>query len=104
MKIENLTEHPVVILDKKNKVIMHIPPSGQVARVKKIIERTGFMGAIPLSCSRFAKIKDLPDQKNNCVYIVSKMVHDAAGRSDLYYPAEKVYENGKCVGCRSLGS
>lgn len=104
MKIENLTEHPVIILDKQNKVIMHIPPSGQVARVKKITERVGEMGAIPVSSSRFATIKGLPNERRNCVFIVSKMVHEAANwRDDLYYPAEKVYENRRCIGCKSLG-
>ena len=104
MKIENLTEHPVIILDKQNKIIMHIPPSGQVARVKKVTERVDQMGAIPISSARFAKIKGLPDKKRNCVYIVSRMVHEAAqGREDLYYPSEKVYKDKKCIGCKSLG-
>ena len=105
MKIINLTPHPVIILNNNKKVIMHLEPSGEVARVTKITEQVDHLGAIPVSRARFGKIKGLPDAGRNCVYVVSKMVHEAAnGRNDLYYPAEKVSEGNRVIGCRSLGS
>jgi len=103
--IKNLTDHPIVILNSDNKRIMYLHPEGEPARVKKIVEQVDYLGAIPLSEARFGKIKNLPPPSPNVIYIVSKMVFEAAkDRSDLYYPAEKIRDNkGRVLGCKSLG-
>lgn len=87
----NLTPHTINLGDKV------ISPSGVIARIEEI----------PIRKNRYmiGQIKNLPDQKENHIYIVSKPVAMfTAHRQDVFFP-DKLNrdQNGNVIGCESLG-
>ena len=100
MAIINMTPHPVNIVDG-----MTIPASGQQIRLA-VTTRPGLpIDGVPTSTTVFGDPVGLPDYQNETFYIVSQLVKSACpGRTDLLVPAEVVRdEQGRIIGCRSLG-
>ena len=91
MKIVNLTAHPVRVINEDNKIIAVFPPSGKVARALTkfepgwVIEIEG--GFIPTSRPRLKEIINLPEPKENTLYIVSVVLFNKIkGRKDVIAP------------------
>jgi hypothetical protein len=131
-KIVNLTPHDVMILSRDDengdiigtpdggegecrfRVVVTIPPSGLVARVKEFREGIGFIhvggGAIPLERITYDDIiVDLPQPQEGTFLFVSRVVAQVAALSgrkteDLVFPAATVRDKGgRIIGILSLG-
>ena len=104
-KIINLTPHDVNIYEG-NELLMTIQASGIVARVDVTtnILAGKINNTIPVSKSCFGEIKGLPNQEEDTIYIVSRMIAERAkDRDDLYITNGSVRdENGHIIGCTSL--
>ena len=105
MDIVNLTPHAVHIMDADNNVIRTIEPSKKVARLKTTTVITGCIDDIPITETVFGEVENLPQPKEDTVYIVSALIAQAAiNRRDIFIPNESVRDNkGRIIGCRSLG-
>jgi hypothetical protein len=123
----NLTPHAITIVNENNSVLMSIPPSGKIARLKANTEKLVTLNnGVPLSHTVFGSPTDLPDELTSefgdydndwseqdddyystprTYYIVSQLIKTAfPKRQDLLVPAEVVRDdNGVIIGCRSLG-
>lgn len=109
MRIINCTPHAIVVVDNRGKEIGRFPASTTPARVTiqytylaDVEADEGFI--VPLSDVMYGNIENLPDQKDNTMYIVSGMVKEAMPkRGDLLAPVD-LYRNeaGQVIGCRSL--
>jgi hypothetical protein len=109
MKIMNLTPHSITITNESGIPLFTVEPSGVIARVSA---RTIVMGSvdvgeiqIPITGTTYGEIEGLPDPKNGIIYVVSSLVAQrCSNRQDIFIPNESVRdENGRIVGCRSLG-
>lgn len=84
LKLINLTPHDIVFTDGTV-----IPTSGMVARVSVSQIDDGDINGIPVKKQVFGDIVDLPDSRDNTIYIVSAIVLNAAkaiGRTDVVAP------------------
>jgi len=118
MQLINLTPHPIDFVHENGKVMATIPSCAkeQCARVLAEtvhvhnIEAKVFNGNndvifdIPVSETKFGVIQNLPEEREKTVYIVSRMVAEAAKeRNDLAIVNETVRDsNCKIVGAKSI--
>jgi len=88
VRLVNLTPHEIVVYDANNNVVLRVPPSGTVARVKTYEKVIGSVNGVPLVKTEYGQVEGLPDPQPGTVYIVSLLVLQAlAGkRSDLVAP------------------
>jgi len=103
INIINLTPHEVnIITDNGN---ISIPASGTIARCKTEREVTGTINGIPVTRTKFGEVENLPEPKENTIFIVSSLVAQAVPhRNDVFIPDDSVRdEQGRIIGCRSLG-
>jgi len=77
-KFINLTPHCVMLNDGTE-----FPPSGQIARVTA--EYTSFEDNV--AQVSFGEISNLPEPEEGVIFIVSAIVAQAAGRTDVVSPA-----------------
>lgn len=115
MRIVNLTPHVINIVTAEGLPVMDILPSGEVARVRSYTIEVGELEAetdmagidvkIPLTSTEYEAVEGLPSPRLGTVYVVSSLVAQRVkGRDDVLIPNESVRdENGRIVGCRSLG-
>jgi hypothetical protein len=132
MIINNMTPHPIIILNEENKVIARFESVGQIRLSAKTVadeliihhepcrggiddhEHSIYCGcpgwdgwkiAVPTSRTVFGDPQGLPEFVAGTWYIVSQIVKSALpGRTDLLVPAEVVRDaSGNIIGCRSLG-
>jgi hypothetical protein len=104
-KIINLTPHEVVVVGGNGEVLAKFPPSGQIARCAVTRTQTGNINGIPVSKSVMGEIQDLPGEEDDTVYIVSRVVAEAAKgmRYDLVIPDDAVRDDqGRIIGCRGF--
>ena len=103
MNIINLTKHVVSIVTNNNNVI-DFQPSGIEARCVENTIHVGDIDGIPVFETGYGDVIDLPEQKEDTIYIVSTLVRLASpDRHDLYSPAKPVRnEAGQIVGCMGL--
>lgn len=105
MEFVNLTPHTInLITDAGSKVI---PASGVIARVEQNTTLVREVDGIPVVQATWGDILDLPDPKEDTMYIVSAMVANAAkakGRvQDVVCPGDFVRnEQGQIQGARNL--
>lgn len=102
----NLTPHAVTILGDGNEMIKTIEPSGTIARLETSVKDMGEIEGIKVTKTCFDSVIDLPEEREGQFFIVSQMVKNSPlciGRTDLLVPTEVVRENGKILGCKSLG-
>ena len=105
MTIVNCTPHPINIMDSEGKEILTLEPSGICPRCSVERKKVGDINGIPINKSAFGDVYDLPSPQPDTIYIVSRVVAEAARREDLYIVDDAVRdENGRIIGCRSLAS
>lgn len=115
VKIINMTQHQINILDESGKCIRIIPSSGGLIRLTTRISDVSELDAIRITKVIYEDpivfeeggvvYKGLPKEKEGIYYIVSQLVKTAFGnRMDFLVPNEVVRnQNGEILGCRSLG-
>ena len=105
MTIMNCTPHPINIMDSEGKEILTLEPSGICPRCSVERKKVGDINGIPINKSVFGDVYDLPSPQLDTIYIVSRVVAEAARREDLYIVDDAVRdENGRIIGCRALAS
>jgi len=101
--IKNLTPHPINMIDEAGRCYRTFEPTGLV-RLKSETVSDADIDGVPTSRTIFGRPEGLPEEKTGTFYIVSQLVKSACSRADLLVPAEVVRdEQGRIVGCRSLG-
>jgi hypothetical protein len=105
MNIINLTPHAILL--KKNNSFLEIKPSGIVCRISQEMIKVNEIDGIYIYKSVFGKIQDLPEKKENTIYIVSSMVKHRINftdyRKDVFSPAKLIRtESGEIIGCEGL--
>jgi hypothetical protein len=100
----NLTPHAVTVAG------LTIPPSGTVARCREVSESRGTIEVdgtlVPLVAKWFGEVENLPEPKDDTIYIASALTAQAAwaaGRRDVVCPGDPVRDaEGRIVGAASL--
>lgn len=101
----NLTPHEVTLVDDQGDITLVIKPEQTSARcaVKREIAFTA--DGIQVNRSVFGEVVGLPDPVEGTWCIVSRIVAEAAQRSDLLVPDETVRNpEGQIVGCKSFAT
>lgn len=103
IELVNLTPHALAVIVEGGDVL-HIPPSGQVARVAMVRRPVFNIGEIPVFRSEAGPVIGLPAKKSGTFLITSALVRLAADyRDDVFSPGELVRDtNGQPIGCRGL--
>jgi hypothetical protein len=106
MTVTNLTPHEVRVITEDADDVVY-PASGNVARLQTFIVGTDNYTAgveVPVRLVAYGELAVLPEQRDGFWYIVSLPCALANGRKDLLFPFDEVRdENGRIIGCRSLG-
>jgi hypothetical protein len=103
----NLTPHDINIYIEDGKIIK-LKRQNISARVKKESFIIGTMNDIPITTTHYYQVENLPDYKENILYIVSKIVYETAlnqGRTtiDLFLANDLIRDDkGNVTGCRSI--
>lgn len=106
VRFVNLTPHDIVFVGSENETLLVVKPEGVVARLTAATVDTGVSyNGIPVTCTEYGAVQGLPQPEENTIFIVSSLVaQQCRDRSDVFIPSESVRdENGRIVGCRSLG-
>jgi hypothetical protein len=113
----NLTPHEVTLVGEDGGVLLRIPPSGIVARVREETDAAGEITVcpggpltggveVPLVKRAWGPVEGLPEPQFRTVYITSSLVAQAAwaqGRRDVVAPGELVRDaEGRVIGCKNL--
>lgn len=105
MKIVNLTPHSLNLYDESNRLVVVVPPSGDVARVAVRRERVGDADGVPLYRSHYGAVEGLPAPRPGVLYVTSALVLAAVreARPDVWAPGEPVRDaEGRVVGAVGL--
>lgn len=107
VRFVNLTPHEInLILENKK---MTIKPSGTIARVSMTYEETDKIDCIPVYVPTYGDVENVPEPKDDTIYIVSNIVAQALKERTRKYndiivpdtsPEGCVQENGKIVGVK----
>lgn len=102
--IINLTPHDITFIGGNGDKRI-IARSGKLARVAAKTVTVGSIDGIPVTATEFGEVEGLPEPAENTIYIVSSLVAQRVPeRTDVYIPSESVRdENGRIIGCKSLG-
>lgn len=95
----NLTPHAIVIEDSESKIT--VQPSGTVSRVASKLTHLGN----GLYTREWGEVVDLPEPKEDTIYIVSAMVAGRVSRADVASPATDIAnrdENGRITSVPGL--
>jgi hypothetical protein len=103
MKFVNLTPHTVNV-EKNNGEIKEIKPSGTIARVSVNTHVLDVVDGMNITRQTLGEIKDLPEPKENTIFIVSRVLAEAVmGRDDIMIPGAAIRdESGRVVGCKGF--
>lgn len=105
--IINKTPHPIHIVDAEGAVVRTFSacPKDELIRLTAETVSLETLDGVPTSRTEFGEATGLPNYEEDVYYIVSQLVKSAkAERVDLLVPAEVARdENGRIIGCRSLG-
>ena len=103
MKIVNATPHTLNIVCVDGS-IREIAPSGIVPRISQVREISHVLDGIEIFRVQMGALEGMPDEDGETVYVVSRMVLDAAPeRGDMLSPGELVRDGaGKVIGCKGL--
>src|SRR5690606_28519365 len=102
MRIINLTPHAVTIDG------VTFPPDGRIPRLREETREVGQIEVdghtLPVTETVLGELEGLPDPADGVIYIVSRLVAEAApARDDLYFPGRLLRdEAGRVVGAESL--
>lgn len=105
----NLTPHAVNVYDEQGNCVLTVEPSGTVTRCKaetvKVGEITVNGVIIPITKTKMGAMENVPAFVSTTLYIVSRVVADAAGREDFVVPDSCIRnDKGQIVGCMSLSA
>lgn len=102
-RIINLTPH-VVTIYKNDEVFVRFAPEDIPARVSFRNVLVDDLDGIPVSTTVYSDIKGLLPEREDTIYIVSRMIAERCkDRRDLYVPNDMVRDEfGNNIGCRSL--
>ena len=102
VEIYNLTPHAVKFVSEDGKTT-EFPPTSVVARVSVSYEEVESIGGFRAVKIKYGRVNELPDEKENIYYIVSKLVKLAMPeRKDLITPEDVVRdEQGHVLYCRA---
>ena len=109
VRLVNLTQHDVVIYGAADQVVLHLPASSAVARMR---ERRHERAPIPATAGPIPaftvgygeQVDGLPDPQPGLVFVVSRITAAARPRADVFFPLDEVRNpQGQIVGCRALG-
>lgn len=108
MNFVNLTPHDINIVgDAVVQVpVRTIEPSGTIARLSQETVQIDIWDGIPITKTVYGEVEDLPDPKEDTIYIVSfPVANHCKWRHDLFVPSQGVRNAaGQIVGCLSLGT
>lgn len=105
--INLLSSKPIVFVVENEKLV--IKPSGFIAYVPYSIKEAGEIAVgdfkIPISTEFDYSVKDLPEPKENTIYIVSELVaRNVPDRQDVFFPDCLAKDkNGRIIGIAGLG-
>lgn len=106
MKLINLTPHEINIIKfNSTECLKTISTNvqGIIARCKVETKLIDDINYIPIYETKLSEVENLPEQKNDVMYIVSRAVANKSDRDDLLIPNQVVRDHkGKILGCRSL--
>jgi len=93
----NLTPHAINLIGEET---LTISPSGIIPRLSEVREDQGTINGFPIVKKSFGEIENLPEPKENTIYIVSALVAGAVNRDDLVVPDGLVRnDKGQIIGC-----
>jgi hypothetical protein len=94
-KLVNMTANTVKVYDaNNNKLLLVLPPSGQVTHVTYKQELVDTLDGIPVYNSVYNTVDNLPDEEANTKFIVTSQVRMTfPNRRDFYSPGELVYNS-----------
>ena len=103
MKIINLNQHSINILDENGNINMIFPCSDMVARCTESRKKVGEINGVPITETVYGEVVDMPQPKEGVIYLTNYTVRRKyPERDDLYYPNEVIRQEGKIIGCKSL--
>jgi hypothetical protein len=103
VKLINLTPHPVTFVTEDGAVILELPGCPNPPRARENREAHGEVNGIPVNKVTMGEVQGLPAPQPGVGYIVSRVVAEAARRSDLFIPDMTVRDDqGRIIGCRAL--
>lgn len=110
LKIINLTQHVINVLDTQSGEMVAIPPSGVEARLtnsREIISQVKTeYGVFNITKTVFGEVQNLPDYDGQSIFIVSSLIAQAVPeRMDIFIPDDTFRnDKGQIVGCRSIAT
>ena len=102
----NMTPHDITLVNDKGEIIRTFPKSGKEIRVEQSKTLNKVLDDIEIyDVVKNSKIINLPDYQEGPYYLVSSIVAlSIYNREDLLVPMDFYRdENGKILGCKSLG-
>lgn len=109
MKLVNLTQHTVTLLDHDDPMRhVEVHPDGQAARVQSDMHIDEFFTVdgvrIPVISVHDRRLLNLPEPEEGVLYIVSGLVAAAAQRPDVVSPARVIRDpiDGRTRGAKAL--
>ena len=108
MEIKNCTPHPIFLLDDDNNLVLTLDKCDTPPRLKQSTFSEGNVLVngvdIPLTKTLFGETKNLPDEQEGVLLVVSRIVLSAnAHRRDMVVPNDIVRDiNGRIIGCKSF--
>lgn len=103
IKMINLTPHDITFIVGEETTTL--PASGIVARCSIDEQPVGTISGVPVVAPVIGEIADLPEPQEDAVYIVSRIVADAAkaqGRTDVYAVGRTLREGSVIKGCLNI--
>lgn len=106
-RLINLTPHGIDVLDADGVLLVHLPPSGLVARVDPQVLGVDNVvvegAAVPIRTLRNDTVDGLPDPDPAVRYVVSRTLAAFVRRPDLLVVDQPVRDAaGQVIGCRGL--
>ena len=102
--VKNATPHAVKMCGENNEVLRTFEPTGVIPRCSVTRKQIGELDGVPINTSVFGAVEGLPEPEEGVVWIVSRVVAEAAKeRDDLLVTDDAVRDDqGRIIGCRAL--
>jgi len=106
MRVVNLTPNAIKVVHPHDPDrVNEYPPSGTICRVGLRSEQVGEIEGMPVFETQVGDVQNLPEQMDDVVYIVSRMVLECLedDRDDLVAPGDAIRDHaGRVIGCRGF--